>query len=330
MLNFLVRDGLTPALAPRGITVKSQGGNTLTVARNIRNGSLKADLFGAAEANANQLLTGDANGNKVRWFATFARNAIVVFYSPNSRFRAEFEKAARGEQPWYAPLTQPGVKIARSNPDEDPGGYLTLLVNQLGEKFSGEAGLKQRILGDDRNPAQVITNQVETATKFATGEIDAIFGYESFAISAGDLFLRLPPPDQPQRPRTRGVLCLGVVHQQSGRDLPWWRDQTQHGPGRRRPQRPRRARGAGLPLLPRRQGPPGRQELPPRPAAVRRRPERRPARAATEHRGRVHPDHAGRDTTISGRREHHADTHRDGHPDSGGPRAVHRRDHRPR
>ncbi|MGH3697736.1 MAG: hypothetical protein ACRDRX_27785 [Pseudonocardiaceae bacterium] len=115
--NDLVRTELTPA--PQGITIKSQGGNTLAISRNIRNGSIKADLFGAAEANANQLLTGDANGNKVRWFATFVRNAIVVLYSPNSRYLAEF--------------------------------YYALLVAQLAEKFSGEVGLKQLISGDDRS-----------------------------------------------------------------------------------------------------------------------------------------------------------------------------------
>ncbi len=194
VLNDLVRTGLTPALAPQGITIKSQGGNTLAIARNIRDSSLKADLFGAAEANANQLLTGDANGNKVRWFATFARNAIVVLYSPSSQYLAEFDKAQRGEQPWYEPLKQPGVKVARSNPDDDPGGYLTLLVAQLAEKFSGEAGLKQQILGDDRNPAQVIgPASGDVSAKLRSGEIDAVFAYASFASSAGVPYLTLPP-----------------------------------------------------------------------------------------------------------------------------------------
>ncbi|HEY6425067.1 MAG TPA: substrate-binding domain-containing protein, partial [Pseudonocardiaceae bacterium] len=153
VLTDLVRTGLTPALAPRGITVKSVGGNSLAIARSIRGGSLPADLFVSADANVNQLLTGDANGNKVRWFGAFARNAFVVLYSPNSQYRAEFDKAQRGEQPWYEPLKRPGVKVARSNPDDDPDGYYALFVAQLAEKFSGEAGLKQQILGDDRNPA---------------------------------------------------------------------------------------------------------------------------------------------------------------------------------
>ena len=194
VLNDLVRTGLTPALAPQGITIKSQGGNSLAIARSIRDGSLKADLYGSADTNANQLLTGDAHGNKVRWYAAFARNAMVVLYSPNSRYLAEFDKAQRGEQPWYEPLKQPDVKVARSNPDEDPGGYFTLLVGQLAEKFSGEVGLKQQILGDDRNPAQVIgPASGDVGAKLRSGEIDAVFAYESFARSAGVPYLTLPP-----------------------------------------------------------------------------------------------------------------------------------------
>ncbi|MGH3813111.1 MAG: extracellular solute-binding protein [Pseudonocardiaceae bacterium] len=194
VLTELVRTGLTPALAPRGIAITSQGGNSLAIARRIRDGSLPANLFGSADANVNQLLTGDANGNKVRWYGAFARNAFVLLYSPNSRFLAEFEKAQRGEQPWYEPLKQPGIELRRSNPNDDPGGYYSLFVAQLAEKFSGEVGLKQQILGADLNPAQVIgPASGDVGAKLRSGEVDAVFAYASFASSAGVPFLSLPP-----------------------------------------------------------------------------------------------------------------------------------------
>jgi len=63
MLSALVQNGLTPALASRGITIRGVKGNSLTVAGNIDNGSLPADLFGNADANANQLLA-DVNAGK--------------------------------------------------------------------------------------------------------------------------------------------------------------------------------------------------------------------------------------------------------------------------
>jgi molybdate/tungstate transport system substrate-binding protein len=193
MLNDLVQTGLTPALAPRGITITSVGGMSLSLARRIRDGSLQADLFGSADANVNQLLTGKANGHRVRWFAAFARDSIVLAYSPNSRYLAEFTKAQRGEQPWYAPLEQPGITVARSDPDTDPSGYYALFVAQLAEKFSGEPGLKQRILGDDRNPAQVIgPTSGDILAKLRSGEIDALFTYGSVAATLGLSHLSLP------------------------------------------------------------------------------------------------------------------------------------------
>lgn len=190
MLSALVQNGLTPALASRGITIRGVKGNSLTVAGNIDNGSLPADLFGSADANANQLLSGAAHGDKVRWFAVFARNAVVLAYSPKSSHFAEFEQARRGELPWYRPLEDPGVTLGRDNPDTDPLGYYDLFVAQLTERSTGQAGLAHRLLGDDRNPAQV--GKADPA-KLATGEVDAMFMYVTGAASAGVSYLTLPP-----------------------------------------------------------------------------------------------------------------------------------------
>lgn len=193
VLDDLVRTGLTPALAPSGITITSQSGMSVSIARSIRDGSLAADLYGSADANTNQLLTGTSNGNKVRWFGAFARNSMVLAYSPHSRYLAEFTKAQQGQEPWYQPLEQPGVTVARSNPDDDPSGYFALFVAQLAEKFSGQAGLKQQILGDDRNPAQLIgPTSGNLLAKLQSGQLDALFIYSSAATSLGLPYLTLP------------------------------------------------------------------------------------------------------------------------------------------
>jgi molybdate/tungstate transport system substrate-binding protein len=190
MLTTLVRQGLAPALAPRGVEVQSVPGNSLTVATNIKNGSLPADLFGSADANANRLLIGPANGDKVRWFAVIARNAVVLAYSPKSRFLPDFERAGRGESRWYEPLLRPGVTLGRDNPDTDPLGYYDLFVAQLAEYSGGPPGLRRRILGDDRNPAQVGHADLD---KLRDSGLDAMFMYASAAAAAGVPYLRLPP-----------------------------------------------------------------------------------------------------------------------------------------
>jgi molybdate/tungstate transport system substrate-binding protein len=190
MLTALVRQGLAPALGPHGIEVRSVPGNSLTVAGNIKNGTLPADLFGSADANANRLLMGPANGNKVRWFAVIARNAVVLAYSPKTRFLAEFERARRGESRWYEPLLRPGVALGRDNPDTDPLGYYDLFVAQLAEDLGGPPGLRRSIFGDDRNPAQVGNADLG---KLRDGAVDAMFMYASGASAAGVPYLQLPP-----------------------------------------------------------------------------------------------------------------------------------------
>jgi hypothetical protein len=72
----------------------------------------------------------------------------------------------------YRPLEDPGVGLGRDNPDTDPRGYYDLFVAELTEKATGQVRLACRILGDDRNPAQV--GKADPA-KLASGEIDAMF-----------------------------------------------------------------------------------------------------------------------------------------------------------
>ena len=206
MLNDIVRLGLTPELAP-GIAVTSVSGGSLAVARSIRDDTLKtpapgnmpvdADIYGSADANVNQILLGDAGVNRMRWYAAFARSEIVLAYSPSPTLprRALFDAAAAGTLDWYKALepnpAYPDAKIGRSNPDEDPSGYYALFVMQLAERFYEKPGLKQQVLGDDLNPAQVIP--AAGITMLAGGGVDAIFLYKSIAKSFGLSYVSLPP-----------------------------------------------------------------------------------------------------------------------------------------
>lgn len=206
MLNEIVRLGLTPELAPAGIAVTSVSGGSLAVARSIRddvlttpppgNVPVKADIYGSADSSANRILMG-GGAAKLRWYAAVSRAEIVLAYSPSPGLprRALFDAAAAGTLPWYAAIERnpsyPDVRIGRSNPDEDPSGYYALFVMQLAERTLGRPGLKQEILGDDLNPAQVLPNA--GITMLAGGGIDGIFLYKSIAESFGLSYLSLPP-----------------------------------------------------------------------------------------------------------------------------------------
>jgi molybdate/tungstate transport system substrate-binding protein len=189
-LTSLVRQGLGPALSKaHGIVVASEPGHSVALATAIKGGRLRGDLYLSADAEVNQLLLGPANGEWIRWFVVFARNAVVLAYSPKSRFLTDFEQARSGAIPWYQLLLQPGVQIRRNDPHLDPMGYYTLLVCALAEEHYGLPDLKARLLGSDANPEQV---KPFTLAQLESGEIDAMFLYLSAAQGLGLPYLPLP------------------------------------------------------------------------------------------------------------------------------------------
>jgi molybdate/tungstate transport system substrate-binding protein len=189
-LTSLVRQRLGPVFSQaHGIALESEPGHSVALATAIIDGCKQGDLYLSADAEVNQLLLGPANGEWIRWFVVFASNAAVLAYSPNSRFRADFERARSGAIPWYQVLLQPGVQLRRNDPNLDPMGYYTLLVCALAQEHYRLPDLKERLLGSDTNPQQV--NHF-TLAQLQGGEIDAMFLYLSAASDLALPFLRLP------------------------------------------------------------------------------------------------------------------------------------------
>lgn len=111
-LTTLVRHHLGPALSQTSrVTLESEGGHSVALAQAIKAGRLRGDVFLSADAEVNQIILGPENGEWIRWFVIFACNAVVLAYSPNSRFLADFEQARSGAIPWYEVLQQPGIKF---------------------------------------------------------------------------------------------------------------------------------------------------------------------------------------------------------------------------
>jgi molybdate/tungstate transport system substrate-binding protein len=155
----------------------------------IKEQRMSGDVYLSADAEVNQILLGPANGDWVRWFVIFARNALVLAYSPQSRFLADFEQARGGAIPWYQVLLHPGVKLRRNDPNLDPLGYYTLLACFLAQEHYRLPDLKEHLLGSDTNPTQI--NQPNLA-QLERGEIDAMFLYLSGAVERRLPHLLLP------------------------------------------------------------------------------------------------------------------------------------------
>ena len=189
-VTTLVRHHVGPALSHASrLTLESEGGHSVALAQAIKAGGQRGDVFLSADAEVNQLLLGPANGEWIRWFVIFACNAVVLAYSPNSRFLADFEQARRGAIPWYEVLLQPGIKLTRNDPNLDPMGYYTVLVCALAEEHYRLPGLKQRLLGSDTNPAQITGINL---ARLESGAIDALFLYHSAVWERNLPYLLLP------------------------------------------------------------------------------------------------------------------------------------------
>jgi molybdate/tungstate transport system substrate-binding protein len=123
----------------------------------------------------------------VAWYAQFARNRMVIAYTPRSRFASEIS----GEN-WREVLQRPGVEVGRPDPDRAPAGYRTLIALRLAEAYYGDPGLPARILARSP-PRNMRGNAAELAGLLSLGEMDYIFEYESLARSHGFRYVTLPP-----------------------------------------------------------------------------------------------------------------------------------------
>jgi len=122
----------------------------------------------------------------VTWHALFARNRMVIAYTPSSRGAAEISASN-----WWAVLERPDVQVGRSDPAVDPSGYRALLVWQLAARHYGMPELPARMLraAPERN---VRPREADQVALLEAGELDYIWTYESLARLMGLRFLRLP------------------------------------------------------------------------------------------------------------------------------------------
>src|SRR5437764_2427905 len=156
-----------------GEQFRGYAGGSNKVANEIKGGLRRGDIFISASPKVDEKLIGAANGDWVRWYVLFAESPLVIGYNTPSRFAAELRS-----KPWHEVLSEPSLKIGRTDPQLDPKGAFTLELMQRAEEFYHKPGLAQRILGAPDNPAQVLPEEVLVG-RFQSGELDAAFFYST-------------------------------------------------------------------------------------------------------------------------------------------------------
>ncbi|MHB8619299.1 MAG: extracellular solute-binding protein [Chloroflexota bacterium] len=188
----LMETGIGPAFEKEsGAGYHGQGAGSIALANAIKDKTKFADVFISADPVVNSSLMGASNGNWLSAYLLFARTTLVIGYSPKSRFAADFEKAAKGDLPWYQVLEKPGLRLGRTDPALDPKGYHTLFLFDLADQLYHRTGLKRKILGADENPAQVFPEET-LESRLESGALDAGFFYLNEAVEKHLPYITLP------------------------------------------------------------------------------------------------------------------------------------------
>jgi molybdate/tungstate transport system substrate-binding protein len=166
-----------------GVQPQQENSGSVEAVRKLTELGKIPDILGVADYGVIPKLLVPAHAT---WWATFAKNSMVVVYTDESAGAKEINGAN-----WWQVLLRPDVRWGRANPALDPNGYRTLMVFQLAERHYGQPGLAAR-LERASPPRFVRPKEADLTALVQSGELDYAWSYYSIAKTAGLRFVNLP------------------------------------------------------------------------------------------------------------------------------------------
>jgi molybdate/tungstate transport system substrate-binding protein len=167
---------------PKVIPAQENSGS-LEAARKLTDLGKLPDVIGVADYGIIPKLLIPAHAT---WYATFARNSMVLTYTDQSEGANEIDG-----QNWWQVVLRPGIRAGHSDPALDPNGYRTLMVFQLAEKHYNQPGLSERL--DRAFPAKYMRpKEADLTALVQAGELDYAWSYLSIAKTTGLRYVTLP------------------------------------------------------------------------------------------------------------------------------------------
>ena len=158
------------------VDVQRESGGSTKLARMITELGKPADIMASADYEViDQMLVPEF----AAWNVRFATNQIVLCYTPASKYASEVN-----DKNWAEILQRKDVVWGHADPNLDPCGYRSLMAIQLAEKFSGQAGLYDKVLAN-RPEKNVRPKSVELISMLESGNMDYAFEYMSVAVQHG-------------------------------------------------------------------------------------------------------------------------------------------------
>lgn len=155
------------------IEVQREAGGSTRMARLITEIGKPADLMASADF---QVIDQGMMPEHADFNIRFATNELVLIYSKHSQFSDEIN-----QNNWFEILGRPGVEWGHADPNVDPGGYRSLMVIQLAEKYYQIPGLYSKLL--DHRPKENLRDKSASLTFMVqNGDLDYAWTYRSLAI----------------------------------------------------------------------------------------------------------------------------------------------------
>jgi molybdate/tungstate transport system substrate-binding protein len=169
--------------AATGYTFTGFSAGSDALATQIKDGVQKGDVFISASPDVNKELMGEANGDWVTWYITFATAPLVIGYNPHSSFAHDLKT-----QPWPTVALKPGFLLGRTDPATDPKGKLAVTAMQQAAKRYRLPALSTLAAGDTGEfPEETLVGRLQA------GQLDAGFFYSAEAKAAGIPTVSLGP-----------------------------------------------------------------------------------------------------------------------------------------
>jgi len=190
----------------------------------------KADVLASADYS---LIAKNMVPNNATFYVDFAKNAMVLVYTDQSRYANEINA-----DNWYKILGRSDVKYAISDPKSDPAGYRSLMTIALAERKYGDVTIFSTLVTDSSNMNKTVASGVwtidatnpspdakkltitatgpEIAPLLKDGKVDYAFEYSSVAIQSGLKYITLPTDIDLSDPKMEATYKTILVKRPSG------------------------------------------------------------------------------------------------------------------
>ena len=190
----------------------------------------KADVLASADYS---LIAKNMVPNNATFYVDFAKNAMVLVYTDQSRYANEINA-----DNWYKILGRSDVKYAISDPKSDPAGYRSLMTIALAERKYGDVTIFSTLVTDSSNMNKTVASGVwtidatnpspdakkltitatgpEIAPLLKDGKVDYALEYSSVAIQSGLKYITLPTDIDLSDPKMEATYKTILVKRPSG------------------------------------------------------------------------------------------------------------------